>query len=114
MYSDDETDYVPIASTLPAKAQAQTQRPAKKRKVARVKNSWVYEPAISSASAYWDSSLNLARVLEKPDYCERVAEEGIILVADEHAKHTEGDEAPRKATSTEAIHTEGDEAPSGS
>jgi hypothetical protein len=73
--SDDDEDDVPIASTLPVKDQVITNPPPKKRKVASVKNRWVYEPAISNASAYWDASLKPARVLEKPDYCEARVEE---------------------------------------
>jgi hypothetical protein len=103
--SDEEGDDVPIAATLPGKPQAATQ--PKKRKVSRVKNSWVYEPAISSASSYWDSSLSYARVLDRPDYCEKVADEGNVLVT---AKDVTGTSPKR----TEALPAEDDDASSGS
>jgi hypothetical protein len=97
--SDDDEDGVPIAATLPGKPQAATQPIAvKKRKVSRVKNSWVYEPAISSASSYWNTSLNYARVLDKPNYSERVEDEGNVL----------------GTIVTEALHVEDDDASSGS
>ena len=103
--SDDDEDDVPIAATLPGKPQVSTQ--PKKRKVARVKNSWVYEPAISSASSYWDSSLSYARVLEKPDYCDTLAHEGNELVT--------GDDVRGTSTSgTEVLPSEDDDASSGS
>ena len=67
----------------------------------------MYEPATSNASAYWDNSLNFARVLEKPDYSEGVADEGNVIVTEDGSS----------ATATEALPTEGliaDEATCGS
>ncbi len=56
----------------------------------------MYEPATSNASAYWDNSLNFARVLEKPDYSEGVADEGNVMVTADGSS----------ATATEAVTTE--------
>ena len=67
--SDDDEDDVPIAATLPGKPQVSTQ--PKKRKVARVKNSWAYEPAISSASSYWDSTTSRRTHKTFAPYCRK-------------------------------------------